>query len=112
VLRLSLIRTYSKGLLAFGDARIKVEDPDTSAKEVSIASVRQLIYADNPEPYVVIYQMRLEESGDWKLRNVIIENVNLGEIYRDQFEASAREFDGDLDDVIANWSTVVVDVES
>jgi phospholipid transport system substrate-binding protein len=111
VMRLSLVRTYSKGLLAFGDARIEVEEPDSS-QDPARTSVRQLIYVDNPEPYVVMYQMGLEKTGDWKLRNVIIENVNLGEIYRDQFLASARQFDGDLEEVIENWSTVTVEVES
>ena len=43
---------------------------------------------------------------------MIIESVNLGEIYRDQFLSSAREYDGDLDQVIANWTTVTVDVDS
>jgi len=108
----SLIRTYSKGLLAFGQARIEVdmnEPEDAAAKR---ASVRQLIYAENPQPYVVMYQMGRDRSNTWKLRNVIIESVNLGEIYRDQFLASARDFDGDLDEVIANWTTVTVDVES
>lgn len=110
-MRQSLIRTYSKGLLAFGDARIEI-DSENSDAESSRASVRQLIFADNPQPYVVIYQMGLEKSGAWKLRNVIIESVNLGEIYRDQFLSSAREYDGDLQKVIANWTTVTVDVDS
>ena len=48
------------------------------------------------------------KSGDWQLRNIIIEGVNLGEIYRNQFEASARQNDGDLDAVIASWTAVEV----
>ena len=55
--------------------------------------------------------LTLEGEQD-SLRNVIIESVNLGEIYRDQFQDSAREEDGDIDKVIANWTTVTVDVES
>ena len=73
--------------------------------------MRQLIYADRRDPYVVMYQMGLEKSGEWKLNNVIIESVNLGEVYRDQFLASAREQGGDLDAVVANWTTVVVEVD-
>ena len=61
---------------------------------------------------MVIYQMGKEKSGEWKLQNVIIESVNLGEVYQDQFLASAREQDGDLDAVIAGWTTVVVDVDA
>lgn len=111
VMRASLVRTYSKGLLAFGGSRIELESPEGASDSASQASLRQLIYADRKQPYVVMYQMGKEKTGEWKLGNVIIESVNLGEVYRDQFLASAREQDGNLDAVIANWTTVVVDVE-
>ncbi|MCR9105839.1 MAG: ABC transporter substrate-binding protein [Gammaproteobacteria bacterium] len=112
VMRASLVRTYSKGLLAFGGSRIEVvpsEDDVPGAKRVS---VRQNVFADRDDPYVVFYQMGLDQSDEWKLRNVIIESVNLGEIYRDQFQASAREENGDLDAVIAKWTVVTVDVDA
>ncbi|MEZ7942594.1 MAG: ABC transporter substrate-binding protein [Halioglobus sp.] len=115
VMRASLVRTYSKGLLAFGGSRIELVLPETEDNgdaDSSRLSVRQLIYADKPQPYVVMYQMGRNKSGDWKLRNVIIESVNLGAIYKDQFLASAREQAGNIDAVIDSWTTVVVDVES
>jgi phospholipid transport system substrate-binding protein len=56
-----------------------------------------------------MYQMGLDRSGTWKLRNMIIESVNLGEIYRNQFESAARRYEGDLDQVIANWSVEELD---
>jgi|TARA_B110000503_G_scaffold13903_1_gene18914 phospholipid transport system substrate-binding protein len=111
VMRESLVRTYSKGLLAFGGSRIELESPEEGDSGSSRLSLRQLIYADRRDPYVVMYQMGLEKSGEWKLNNVIIESVNLGEVYRDQFLASAREQGGDLDAVVANWTTVVVEVD-
>ena len=40
---------------------------------------------------------------------MIIESVNLGEIYRNQFEASARKFEGDLNQVIASWNAEALD---
>jgi len=108
VMRLGLVRTYSKGLLAYGDSRIEVfaatdEDPGSDR-----ATVRQLVYSSQPDPYVLIYQMGRGKGGEWQLRNIIIEGVNLGEIYRNQFEASARKHDGDLDQVIDSWTTVEV----
>jgi len=113
-MRASLVRTYSKGLLAFGGSRIELEPPEKDAGDgdSNRVSVRQWVYADRANPYELIYQMGREKSGDWKLLNVIIESVNLGEVYRDQFLTSAREHDGDLDTVIADWATVVVDVDS
>lgn len=112
VMRTSLIRTYGKGLLAFGDARIELDVADDASTSSSRVSVKQLIYSDRAEPYVVYYQMGRDAQGGWMLRNVIIESVNLGEIYRDQFLASAREHGGDLDAVIDSWTTVTVDVDS
>ena len=111
VMRASLVRTYSKGLLAFGSARIELAERESDEVDASRLSVRQLIYADRATPYAVMYQMGQSREGEWKLRNVIIESVNLGEIYRDQFLASAREQDGDLNAVIDSWTTVTVEVE-
>jgi hypothetical protein len=31
------------------------------------------------------------------MRNLVVENVNLGQVYRSQFESAARRYDGDLD---------------
>ena len=112
-MRGSLVRTYSKGLLAFGGSRIELETPGNDGADTSQrVSLQQRVYADRATPYEVLYQMGKEQSGEWKLLNVIIESVNLGEVYRDQFLASARDHDGDLDAVIKNWATVVVDVDA
>ena len=106
VMRIGLVKTYSKGLLAFGGSRIEITEPTPGEDVSSRAAVQQLIYSDNATPYVVMYQMGRGKSGQWKLRNMIIESVNLGEIYKNQFQSAARKHDGDLDIVIANWSTV------
>ena len=105
VMRHGLVRTYSKGLLAFGGSRIELSNEAAEQGGESRATVKQLIYSDAIEPYVVMYQMGRDRAGTWKLRNMIIESVNLGEIYRNQFESAARRYDGDLDLVIANWTT-------
>ncbi|MEH6568151.1 MAG: ABC transporter substrate-binding protein [Halioglobus sp.] len=110
VMRTGLIRTYGKGLLAFSGSRIAVSEPSADEAAESRVSVKQLIYSDETQPYVVMYQMGRGKTGEWKLRNVIIETVNLGEIYKNQFQAAARKHDGDLNVVIDEWSTL--DVES
>lgn len=104
-----MVRTYGKGLLAFGGSRIEVTVPSDPGPDARRATVQQLIYKEGAEPYVVLYQMGRNREGQWKLRNMIIENVNLGQIYRSQFESSARQYDGDLDRVIDNWSAVELD---
>ena len=109
VMRDGMVRTYGKGLLAFSGSRIEISKPGPDEAEQSFASVEQLIFSDQAEPYVVMYQMGRDRDGQWKLRNMIIENINLGEIYRNQFEAAARKEDGNLDAVIDRWSAVEID---
>ena len=109
VMRFGLVRTYSKGLLAFGGSRIEVLVPEGGSLNESRVTVKQLVFSDEPDPYELLYQMGRNKSGDWKLRNIIIESVNLGEIYRSQFESSARKNEGDLDTVIETWTTVEVE---
>ena len=48
--------------------------------------------------------MARDKEGAWQMRNLVVENVNLGQVYRSQFESSARRFEGDLDKVIDNWN--------
>jgi phospholipid transport system substrate-binding protein len=102
-MRTGLVRTYSKGLLAFGGSRVEIDDSSAGSVQDQRATIKQLIHSDEGKPYVVIYQMARDSDAHWQMRNLIVENVNLGQIYRSQFEASARRYDGDLDAVIANW---------
>lgn len=108
VIRVGLVRTYGKGLLAFGGSRIEV--PALSEEEAAAprVAVKQFIHSDESEPYVLVYHMGRDRDDSWKLRNMVIEDVNLGEIYRSQFESAARKYNGDLDRVIDNWSAVEI----
>ena len=49
--------------------------------------------------------MYLNKQGQWKLINIVINGVNLGLTFRNQFRALAEEFDGDIDKVILNWTS-------
>ena len=63
-MRVGLVRTYGKGLLAFGGSRIEVvQPPSTMTVRKSRVAVRQLVYNDEPEPYVLLYQMGRNKAG-------------------------------------------------
>ena len=108
-LREGLIRSYAKGLLAFGGARMEVEGVEASPQSARVASVTQLVYGEADRVYTIRYQMGQYKDGAWRLRNLIIETVNLGEIYRNQFSALARDADDDLESVIAQWNDALVE---
>ena len=108
-LRESLIRSYAKGLLAFGGARMEVQGVEASPQSARVASVTQLVYGEAERVYTIRYQMGQYKDGGWRLRNLIIETINLGEIYRNQFSALARDADDDLDSVIVQWNEAVIE---
>lgn len=99
-----LIETYAKGLLKFNGQKIETLPPrkgdDLASGNVAVL---QNIYGTADKPYVVQYTMKRNREGAWKLQNVIIEGINLGQTYRNQFSAEADRYRGDLDLVIANW---------
>ena len=97
-----LVQTYAKGLLAFGGTRIEVVPPagDISDKQVTVL---QKIYGESDKSYEVLYKMRLNKKGVWKLRNITIEAVNLGKVYQGQFISAVKQYEGDIDKVIDNW---------
>jgi phospholipid transport system substrate-binding protein len=97
-----LIETYAKGLLKFDGQRIETLPPRNKQSGDSV-SVVQNIYGGADKPYVVQYSLRKDRDGSWKVRNVVIEGINLGQTYRNQFAAAAEQYRGDIDKVIANW---------
>ncbi len=108
VLRDGLINTYGRGLMAFGGSRVELAETEFSPGSTRVASVTQRVFSEEGKIYTVKYQMGQYRDGSWQLRNMIIENINLGEIYRGQFEAAAKEVDGDLDYVIEHWDDTKV----
>ncbi len=98
-----LIQTYAKGLLAFDGNRIEVLPLAEGAANEGSVNVEQHIYGNAPQPYVVYYKLKQGRDGEWKLRNVSIEGVNLGRTYQSQFSAAVRRHNGDIDKVIENW---------
>lgn len=102
--RQGLVETYAKGLLKFDGQKIETLPPrkgdDVASGNVAVV---QNIYGAADKPYVIQYSMRKNRDGVWKLQNVIIEGINLGQTYRSQFASAADQYHGDLDKVIANW---------
>jgi phospholipid transport system substrate-binding protein len=108
LLRATMVNSYSKGLLA-----VKVETIDILPLEPEMAArieagetaqVIQLVKSPGEEPYEIKYLFKRSRQGEWKVRNVDVDGVDLGKIYRSQFAAAVRDYDGDVDQAIANWS--------
>lgn len=99
----SLIETYGKGLLGVEETNFELEPPKKPAEQGASVHVQQTLFSGSGR-IVVVYTMGQVENGKWLLKNVILEGINLGKTFRNQFARSAREHSEDLDAVIANWS--------
>lgn len=107
-----LVETYGNGLLRFNGEKIQTLPPRKGDNPASgSVSVVQNVYNSSGKPYTVQYSMRRNKAGEWKLYNVIIEGINLGLTYRNQFAAAAEQNRGDLDKVIANWDVEPAAIE-
>lgn len=104
-----LVATYSKGLLTFQGERIDVKMPKPAKGKN--AFVIQEIHNGGAKPVLIRYKLRQNSDGEWKVRNVQLQSINLGKVYRNQFASAAKQYKGDIDQVIANWVVVSQEVE-
>jgi len=100
----SLLAFYGKALLEYNNNGIRVL-PGATVKD-GRASVKMEVTGSNGVIYPVTYSM-VELNGQWLLRNVIINGINVGKLFRDQFESSMRQNGGNLDKTIDGWGNVV-----
>ena len=103
----SMVQFYGNALLEFDSGNIKVLPPNSRDQQgPDRASVNMEIRAENGNIYPVTYTM-VNLDGQWKVRNVIVEGINIGLLFRDQFAQAMQANRNDLDAVIDNWGGVV-----
>jgi len=103
VFRKGLIETYSNALVGFDNQQVKVMQPTTPQKKPERPIITIEITGQDGSVYKVDYNLILLD-GQWKLRNVIINGINIGLQFRSQFQASMSRNNNNLDEVIAGWS--------
>ena len=101
----SLMQFYGNALLEYNNQDIRVlpasgaQDPKRAAVNMEITDGKGVVY---PLSYTMV-----NEGGTWKMRNVIINGINVGKLFRDQFAQSMQNHNNDLDKVIATWADTV-----
>jgi phospholipid transport system substrate-binding protein len=101
----SLMQFYGNALLEYNNQDIRVL-PASGARDPKRASVNMEITDGKGVVYPLSYTM-VNEDGTWKMRNVIINGINVGKLFRDQFAQSMQNHNNDLDQVIATWADTV-----
>ena len=98
----SLLDTYSETLAQWGESSISTVffDYDES-KEIKNIEVKQILDTGNSK-YPVSYKLRKDDQG-WKIINIIINGVNLGLTFRNQFQALAISHNDNIELTLQNW---------
>ena len=100
----SLMQFYGNALLEYDNQSIRVLP--AKAEGADRASVGMEVRYSKGTVYPVSYTM-VQLDGKWKLRNVIINGINVGKLFRDQFADSMQRNGNDLDRTIDGWAEVV-----
>ncbi|MCG6656457.1 ABC transporter substrate-binding protein [Halomonas campisalis] len=101
--RQTLIDTYTKGLVTFDYRELRVLDSQRPPRHEDQASVAMEVVAVDGSVYPVSYTLRLS-NGEWRVVNVIVNGINLGLTFRNQFDQAMRDHGRDYDAVIDNWA--------
>ncbi|WP_417791983.1 MlaC/ttg2D family ABC transporter substrate-binding protein [Stutzerimonas xanthomarina] len=101
----SLMQFYGNALLEYNNQQIKVL-PASGKQDPQRTSVGMEVTGRQGEIYPVSYTM-VNHDGNWMVRNVIINGINIGKLFRDQFADAMQKNNGDLDKTIDGWAEVV-----
>lgn len=98
----SLLDTYAETLAQWEDQVIETifVEYDNEKALKSIEVKQELNTGDSIYP--ILYKLRKTENG-WAIINIIINGVNLGLTFRNQFRALADEHDENVTLTIKNW---------
>lgn len=111
--RESLINTYALGMSAYSDQKVVIE-PFGGIKEGKRkrAKVNMQIHAADGEVYPIEYALYENKEGQWMLENLILNGVNIGLTFRNQFNESLRTHKGSIDAVISNWNSQLDELDA
>jgi len=96
----SLLDTYSETLAQWQDQNIITVFPENYKYEKQV-NVNQNLYTSS-SVYPIKYTLR-SDGDEWKIINIVVNGVNLGLTFRNQFRALADSNNGDMDLTIASW---------
>ena len=97
----SLLDTYAETLAQWGDSKITTKFPLEEHELVKNVEVKQILDTGT-STYPISYKLRKNKDG-WKIINIIINGVNLGLTFRNQFQALALTHDENIALTLENW---------
>jgi phospholipid transport system substrate-binding protein len=103
ILKSSLTRFYGASLVSYqGEELIFLpqEEKESNPRDDVVVSME---LTGGSLELQLQYQMFINDSDDWKLKNLSLAGINLGRQYFAQFSALMTEHGNNIDSVLNNW---------
>ena len=101
----SLLDTYSSTLSQWGDQQIETIFPENPILGKTVDVNQNLVTSNNIYP--IRYKVRNDGTGNWLIINIVVNGVNLGLTFRNQFQALAEVHNDNIDEIINHWTADV-----
>lgn len=100
----SMVKIYSDSLMKAKPKSITMIPATKASTKPRKSKVTVKIAAENGSVYQVSYSMLLNKQDKWVVRNIVVDGVNFGLTYRNQFQSEMQQSGNNIDQVIANWT--------
>lgn len=100
----TITQLYAKSLVKFKITHIAVTPPESGKILKTKGNVSMEVATDNGKTYSIVYTMRKNKNNEWRVRNIVLNGINLGLTYRNQFDSAMASYNGDIDKTIENWA--------
>ena len=101
IFRNSLLDTYAETLAQWGDQSINTLPGEGNWSGLKSIEVKQMLDTGSSK-YPISYKLR-KSDDQWVIVNIIVNGVNLGLTFRNQFQALANNHDGNIEVILMNW---------
>lgn len=101
----TLVNLYTSALVAAKIQAISVEE--TVSSRPGRANVSMKAEAETGTSYMLQYNMAKSDNGEWLIRNIILDGVNVGLTYRSQFKSAMETENEDLERVVQLWPQII-----
>ena len=101
IFRNSLLDTYAETLAQWGDQSINTLPGEGDWSGLKTIEVKQMLDTGSSK-YPISYKLR-KSDDQWMIVNIIVNGVNLGLTFRNQFQALANNHDGNIEVILMNW---------
>jgi phospholipid transport system substrate-binding protein len=101
----SLLDTYAETLAQWENQTITTIFPinmQDQSYELKNIEVQQTLNTGSSK-YPISYKLRKNKDNSWSIVNIIVNGVNLGLTFRNQFQALASKNNGDIEATLKGW---------